>query len=125
MKAVLPEAEVSGFEHRIPGITLPDPNDRHVLAAALEAGASVIVTHNLRHFPPAALAPHDLRAEAPDAFLTALHLTQPALVGAVVEAARRNLRLTTPSARDYRDALRRQGLHELVARLAPPVDDQA
>lgn len=125
MKAVLPEADVSGFEHRIPSLELPDPDDRHVFAAALEAGASVIVTHNLRHFPSSALAPHGVRVEAPDAFLTTLHRARPELVAAVVEAARRNLRLTVPSARDYRDALRRQGLRELVARLAPPADNQA
>jgi hypothetical protein len=89
MKAVLPEADVRAFEHRIPGLELPDPNDRHVLAAALEAGASIIVTHNLRHFPPAALAPHGVRAEAPDTFMTALHLARPELIAAVIEAARR------------------------------------
>lgn len=125
MKATLPDADVGGFEHRIHCLELPDADDRHVLAAAIEAGATVIVTHNLRHFPPSALAPHGARAEPPDAFLTALHSTRPAQVGAVVEAARHNLRLTLPSAQDYRDALRQQGLRELVARLVLPTDDRA
>lgn len=125
MKAALPEADVGAFEHRIPGLKLPDPDDRHVLAAAIEAGAAVIVTHNLRHFPPSALLPHGLRAEAPDPFLAALHRARPELVAAVVDAARRNLRLTVPSARHYREALRRQGLQELVARLTKSSDDWA
>jgi hypothetical protein len=46
---------VGGYEHRIDDLDLPDENDRHVLAAALECGAHIILTFNLRHFPPAAL----------------------------------------------------------------------
>jgi hypothetical protein len=53
MDAALPGAMVEHFEHRIPGLTLPDADDRHVLAAAIEAGADVIVTFNTRDFPPA------------------------------------------------------------------------
>ena len=125
IKAVLPEADVRGFEHRIEGLELPDPDDRHVLAAAIEAGATVILTHNLRHFPPATLMPHGLTAEAPDTFLTALHVDRPELVAAVVEAARRNLRLTVPSASEHLETLRRQGLRKLGARLASEADGEA
>lgn len=32
------EALVNGYEDLIPGLRLPDPNDRHVLAAAIRAG---------------------------------------------------------------------------------------
>jgi predicted nucleic acid-binding protein len=49
------DALVEGYESLIPGLTLPDPEDRHVLAAAIRAGASVIVTFNLRDFPADAL----------------------------------------------------------------------
>jgi predicted nucleic acid-binding protein len=47
MKSVLPEADVHDYMRREGTITLPDPNDRHVLAAAIEAHASVILTWNL------------------------------------------------------------------------------
>lgn len=50
--------------------TLPDPDDRHVLDAAFSAGASVLLTFNLKHFPSAAL-PASLQAVHPDAFLVA------------------------------------------------------
>ena len=42
---------VEGFENLIDGLSLPDLDDRHVLAAAIRAGAQVIVTANLRDFP--------------------------------------------------------------------------
>jgi hypothetical protein len=51
---------VSGYEPLIEGLKLPDPDDRHVLAAAVKAGAQVIVTRNLRDFPAADLEPSGL-----------------------------------------------------------------
>lgn len=42
---------VEGYEELIDGIKLPDPNDRHVLAAAIKANAQTIVTYNLSDFP--------------------------------------------------------------------------
>lgn len=45
------------------GLELPDVDDRHVLAAAIEAEADIILTWNLRDFPEAVLACHSLRAE--------------------------------------------------------------
>jgi predicted nucleic acid-binding protein len=44
---------VTGYQHRIAGLTLPDENDRHVLAAAIESGASIVVTANVGDFPAA------------------------------------------------------------------------
>ena len=44
MDSALPDACVSGYQPLIPGLTLPDPDDRHVLAAAIRAKAQVIVT---------------------------------------------------------------------------------
>ncbi|WP_349618572.1 PIN domain-containing protein, partial [Azotobacter salinestris] len=47
----VPGALVTGFESLIPGITLPDPEDRHVVAAAVQTRAEAIVTFNLKGFP--------------------------------------------------------------------------
>jgi hypothetical protein len=49
---------------------LPDPNDRHVVAAGIAAGASIILTWNLRHFPAKELKKFGLRRETPDALLS-------------------------------------------------------
>ena len=46
-----------------------DPEDRHVLAAAITSGAQVIVTYNKRHFPQAALEPWGIEVQGPSTFL--------------------------------------------------------
>jgi len=48
------------------------PGDRHVLAAAIHANATIIVTANLRHFPDAELRPYGVSSMSPDSFLTML-----------------------------------------------------
>ena len=63
MDKAAPDALVRGYEHLIPGLALPDPNDRHVLAAAIRAGASVIVTCNLADF--SASCPRRIRYRGP------------------------------------------------------------
>ena len=50
-------------------LTLPDPNDRHVLAAAIVGRCDVIVTQNLKDFPEAALAHFEIEAQHPDEFI--------------------------------------------------------
>jgi hypothetical protein len=59
---------VEQFEPLIAGLDLPDPGDRHVLAAAIRGRADVIVTRNLRDFPPDRLAPYGIEAQHPDTF---------------------------------------------------------
>src|SRR5437016_1991683 len=63
---------VIDYETRIHDLQLPDENDRHVLAAAIEAGATLIVTFNLSDFPRVTLQPYGIRALSPDAFLETL-----------------------------------------------------
>lgn len=49
-RALSDDACVSGYERLVPAIELPDPDDRHVVAAAIRAKAQVIVTFNERDF---------------------------------------------------------------------------
>lgn len=53
---------------------------RYVLAAAVEAGAEIIMTLNLRDFPDEALAPHRVKARHPDRFLIELYGLSPQVV---------------------------------------------
>ena len=59
---------------------MPDPNDRHVLAAAIVGHADVIVTRNLRDFPDEALEPYGIEAQHPDEFMCHLLDLAPVLV---------------------------------------------
>ena len=72
METYVGDVIVTGYEPLIDNITLPDLDDRHVLAAAIHSGASVIVTANLKDFSAAALAPHNIVAQHPDAFVRGL-----------------------------------------------------
>ncbi|WP_283136307.1 PIN domain-containing protein [Rhizohabitans arisaemae] len=69
MNAAVPGVLVEGYQELIEGLKLPDPDDRHVLAAAIKSGAEVIVTSNLRDFPVDMLAVHGIEAKNPDDFV--------------------------------------------------------
>ena len=64
-----PDASARGYEPLVTTLELPDPDDRHVVAAALVAGADAIVTANLSDFPAASLELLGLHAVSPDDFL--------------------------------------------------------
>ncbi|WBU58313.1 RSP_2648 family PIN domain-containing protein [Paracoccus sediminicola] len=82
-----PAASVEAEEDRAIGLDLPDPADRHVVAAAMQARADLIVTFNLRDFPRPAMLAAGLRAIHPDAFLTDLWAHDPDPVARAVHAA--------------------------------------
>ena len=68
MNTTFPDALVPEWDSLVEAIQLPDPNDRHVVAAALAGRAAVIVTDNLADFPPASL-PAPLTRQSLDDFL--------------------------------------------------------
>ena len=69
MERAFPEALVTDHQGLIEVLELPDPDDRHVLAAALQTKAAVIVTENLRDFPVAVLARYDIEPVGLDDFI--------------------------------------------------------
>jgi predicted nucleic acid-binding protein len=73
MRAAWPEAEVATSEELVETLSLPDPDDRHVLATAITAGAGSLVTRNRADFPPRALAPYHVLLRDPDGFLLEYH----------------------------------------------------
>lgn len=95
---------------------LPDPDDAHVVATALDAGASVIVTFNLRDFPTEVLEPLGLMAVHPDAFVSELLEADPESVFATVVAQARDLRNPPRTVDDVLDALAGCGLLEFAER---------
>ena len=69
MNANVTDCLVQGYETIIQDLELPDPGDRHVLAAAIRSSSKFIITFNLRDFPEEALAPYDILAQHPDDFI--------------------------------------------------------
>jgi predicted nucleic acid-binding protein len=65
----VPDAKVTGFDDLIQGLELPDPNDRHVLAAAIKCNADAIITSNLKDFPESCVAPYQIEIIHPDDFI--------------------------------------------------------
>lgn len=123
---------VTGHEHLIEQLTLSDPNDRHVLAAAIECGASVIVTNDNGFLTDRALlASFGVIAMSPDAFISDLLETHEATAETVLEQAARTIktRLKQPplSWSQYFESLQRNGLETTVARLKEiiPADEVA
>jgi predicted nucleic acid-binding protein len=109
------DALVTGYEDLIPGLQLPDPDDRHVLAAAIRGRADVIVTANVRDFPAEILAPLGIEAQHPDEFV--LHLLDLA-PGVVAEAARNHresLKNPPKTIDEYLNALEARGLTQTVS----------
>lgn len=106
---------VEGYEHLIDGLDLPDPNDRHVLAAAIAAEATLIVTFNLKDFPAERLAPRGVAAVHPNAFVLACIEAMPEAVVEVVRKQAAGLRNPPTTVADLLDRLAEQGLPGVVA----------
>lgn len=118
MNAHVRDCLVTGYEPLIDGLTLPDPGDRHVLAAAIRTRAHVIVTFNLSDFPNGYLAQFGIEAQHPDKFVTHLLDLAPGAVCAAVKRQREALRHPPKSVEELLDALSRQNLPETVMRLS-------
>lgn len=115
-RAVL-DAIVTGYEGFIHRLELPDPNDRHVLAAAIVGGCDVILTNNVRHFPSETLTALGVVAERPDPFLARmLGEATPRFLTAVAKV---RSRLVTPAIDIgvYLQTLEGHGLETTVAEL--------
>ena len=113
------DALVTGYESQIPSLQLPDPDDRHVLAAAIVGRCDVIVTANLKDFPEAALAPFGIDAQHPDEFLcNHMNLAQ-GLFCSCVQKIRQRLKNPPCTTDDYLDTLTRNGLVATAAELRP------
>jgi hypothetical protein len=117
MNDALPDANVSRYEDLIPTVHIPDPDDRHVVAAAISAGSSLILTWNLRDFPETELTTHGLRSQTPDAFLAELYDQVPDLTVGSLANARRNLNRSGVSVKEFIDVLNTQNLTQLAMRV--------
>lgn len=108
---------VTGYEGLIEELKLPDPNDRHVLAAAVRSGAQAIITNNIKDFPASVLSKYDIEAKHPDEFvINQMELAPDAVISAIREQAA-SLKSPPKSLDDVLDSLERNGLIQSVTDL--------
>ena len=117
MDQAVPDCLVRGFEPLVGALTLPDPDDRHVLAAAICAQAGVIVTYNRTDFPPAALEPYGIEVQHPDEFIRHLFDLSPSAVCQAVREQRAALIRPPKSVSELMAILLAAGLASTVAAL--------
>jgi predicted nucleic acid-binding protein len=117
MNIAVRDCLVTGYEPLIESLKLPDPDDRHVLAAAIKSGAQVIVTSNLKDFPEAELQQWNVEAKSPDDFvLDQINIDARIVYSCVREIA--NSRRNPPeTVDDVLAELERAGLVQSVAAL--------
>jgi hypothetical protein len=122
MDTHIQNALVEGYEHRIEALTLPDADDRHVLAAAIHCGAGIIVTANLRDFPIAVLAGFGIEAAHPDAFILGLFDDNQDDVVAALGRLRASLKNPPHTAADLLADMKHQGLEATADALGVFID---
>ncbi|MEL7105446.1 MAG: PIN domain-containing protein [Pseudomonadota bacterium] len=83
LKAAFPDAEIAREPQIEARLSLPDPDDVHVLAAAITGGANELLTLNIRDFPIRTLAAHGIMRRHPDEFLLEAYHAGPAFGGVI------------------------------------------
>ncbi len=122
MNAAVPDCLVTGYEALIDGLQLPDPDDRHVLAAAIRCGAQVIVTNNLKDFPRVILDQYGIEAQHPDEFLEYQFGLRPNLVIRAAKEQRGRWKNPPLTAEEYLERLSVQGLVVTAEKLADYIE---
>lgn len=109
------ECIVTGHMPLIHGLTLPDPDDRHVLAAAIRCSAQVIVTENHRHFPEDVLDEYGIETVSPDNFLVGTFELFPMDAVRSLRSIRTRYKRPPMNASEFLMDLTRSGMPKLAA----------
>jgi hypothetical protein len=126
MRDAFDDALVTGWEQLEPAISLPDNDDRHVAAAAIQGGAQAIVTFNISDFPATVLTPLGLQAVGPDAFLQDQLDLSPSTVLQVIREQAAHTRNPRLSASQLAGLLSRAGVpsfaDEILRHMSAPLN---
>ena len=119
MREAVPDWEVAerAWQSLAGGLKLPDPDDIHVLAAALAGHADCIVTANLRDFPPDVVRPLGIEVIHPDQFLVAQWDLDQLVAVAAFKRMRARWKKPEATAEDFAAALERAGMPTTAQRL--------
>lgn len=111
-------ANVRDFHHLIDDLSLPDPNDRHVLALAIKVDARFIVTNNIKDFPKEMLQPYGIASVTPDDFLCDVFEQSEELVLEGLKRQRKRLRSPPKSQVEFIAILVNNGLDKFSKKLS-------
>ena len=118
MQQAFAEATVTDYAHLAEGIgKLPDEGDRHVIAAAIESKADIIVTENLRDFPRKVLAKYGIEAKSCDKFVTETIALDPPLAIAAMQRMLGRLDKPEKRAQTLLLDMQKSGLTQTAAQL--------
>jgi len=117
MNIAFPDSNIDKYSSLISGIILPDPNDRHVVAAAIRAKADVIVTYNLKDFPKSIEEEYDIEIQHPDAFLSNVYDLHPEKVIEAFKKMVKRLKNPPKSFNTVLDTLAKSDLKEFIEKL--------
>lgn len=116
-RAAFPEAEIAPAPDTEAALALPDPADTHVLAAAIDGHADILVTDNRADFPTRTLARHGLLRLDADMFLKTLHDDNPDALHQVAETVRARAETLSGMPWDMRKLLKKARLYRLAKAL--------
>lgn len=129
MDAHVRDAKITGYESLINTLELPDPNDRHVLAAAIRCGADAIVTFNLKDFPNSVVSTYGIDVLHPDEFIYYQIDMAPSICCAAIKQQRLALKNPAMGVSEFLAILQKQQLRELLgpkgSELRQPTECQA
>jgi hypothetical protein len=108
---------VTGYESLVAALSLPDADDRHVVAAAIATRAQAVVTFNLRDFPEATLAAFGIEAWHPDSFVFDTIQLHPDQIAQIIVEQAADLKHPPLSPGDVIAHLERDGLPHSAMRL--------
>lgn len=122
MHQAIDDCLITNFEYLIDSLSLPDPDDRHVLAAAIVGHADAIVTFNLKDFPDANTSAHGIEILHPDDFIVAQYDLKPIKILSIVKALRQRLKKPPMSAEDVISIYEQQGLPQTCKLLRAAIE---
>jgi hypothetical protein len=108
---------VDDYQQLIETLSLPDPNDRHILAAAIHSGCSSIITYNLKDFPKSVLEKYNIEAQHPDDFLMTLLDLSSDIFLSTIKMHRMILKNPSKTIDEYLETLKKQSLIKTVGEL--------
>jgi predicted nucleic acid-binding protein len=122
MQAVMleqfPDASIDGYEILVDALDLPDPSDRHVLAAAITGKCQGIITANTKHFPAPTVAPFTLEVVHPDDFIVNIIDLDPVRALTACRRHRAAMAKSAPTPEQYLERFEISGLVQAHARLS-------